>query len=108
MGLPPLRDRGDDLLLLADHFLKAFSEEEGKGFRDFDADALAVLQGYDWPGNVRQLQNVVRNIVVLNEGDKVTASMLPPPLEIKSTPSTERSVPESETSTVAGISEIKP
>jgi len=108
VGLPLLRDRGDDVLLLADHFLKLFSAEEGKGFSGFDADALAVLQGYDWPGNVRQLQNVVRNIVVLNEGEEVTASMLPPPLEIKSMPSTERPVPEPETSTVAGVSKIKP
>lgn len=108
VALPPLRDRGDDVLLLADHFLKLFSAEEGKSFRGFDAGALAVLQGYDWPGNVRQLQNVVRNIVVLNEGEEVTASMLPPPLEIKSTPSTERAVKISELSTIAGISEIKP
>jgi two-component system repressor protein LuxO len=79
--LPALRERGDDILPLAEHFLTRFAAEEGKRFRGLDADTAAVFLAYEWPGNVRQLQNVIRNIVVLHDGDRVTAQMLPPPLD---------------------------
>ena len=75
--LPPLRDRGSDVLLLARHFLAAFSREEGRRFRGFAADAEARLCACRWPGNVRQLQNVIRQIVVVHDGDLVTGAMLP-------------------------------
>jgi two-component system repressor protein LuxO len=77
LELPPLRERGRDILLVAKHFLTQFSKEEGKHFRGFDAEAEATLLGYAWPGNVRQLQNVVRNMVVLHEGEQVVRAMLP-------------------------------
>ncbi len=75
--MPPLRERGDDILLLARHFLAHFAGEEGKAFRDFAPDARAILRGYHWPGNVRQLQNVIQQIVVLHDGEEVTPDMLP-------------------------------
>ena len=75
--LPPLRDRGGDVLLLARHFLAAFSREEGRGFRGFAPDAEARLCACRWPGNVRQLQNVIRQVVVVHDGDLVTGAMLP-------------------------------
>jgi two-component system, repressor protein LuxO len=75
--LPPLRDRGSDVLLLARHFLAAFSREEGRRFRGFAADAEARLCACRWPGNVRQLQNVIRQIVVVHDGDLVSGAMLP-------------------------------
>jgi two-component system repressor protein LuxO len=78
--MPPLRDRGADVLLIARHFLASFAREEGKGFRGFSAEAEAALAAYAWPGNVRQLQNVVRNIVVLHDGARVERAMLPPML----------------------------
>ena len=78
--MPPLRDRGEDVLLVARHFLAAFAKEEGKRFRGFARDAEAALARYPWPGNVRQLQNVVRNIVVLHDGERVEPAMLPPML----------------------------
>jgi two-component system repressor protein LuxO len=78
--LPPLRDRGDDVLLLARHFLALFGREERKMFEGFAPEAEALLLAYPWPGNVRQLQNVVRNIVVLNEGPVVEAAMIPAPV----------------------------
>jgi len=78
--LPPLRDRGDDILNIAGRFLTEFAAEEGKAFQVFDDEAAAILSGFPWPGNVRQLQNVIRNVVVLHDGDTVTADMLPPPL----------------------------
>jgi two-component system, repressor protein LuxO len=78
--LPPLRERGDDVLLIARAFLDKFSGEERKGFKGFSPEAEAILSGYGWPGNVRQLMNVVRNVVVLNDGADVQPFMLPPPL----------------------------
>ncbi len=80
MELPPLRKRAADVMLIARHFLAQYSTEEGKYFRDFDAETESVFLAYNWPGNIRQLQNVMRNIVVLNEGEWVTLEMLPPPL----------------------------
>jgi two-component system repressor protein LuxO len=79
--LPPLRERGEDVLLIARHFLSLFSREEQRRFRGFTAEAEQALLEYSWPGNVRQLQNVVRNVVVLHrDGEWVEAAMLPPPV----------------------------
>ncbi|MFN4089634.1 MAG: sigma-54-dependent transcriptional regulator [Alphaproteobacteria bacterium] len=75
--MPPLRERERDVLDLAQHFLTSFAAEEGKAFRAFGAHAEALLLSYEWPGNVRQLQNVIRNIVVLNDGETVERGMLP-------------------------------
>ncbi|MDJ0684335.1 MAG: sigma-54 dependent transcriptional regulator [Alphaproteobacteria bacterium] len=80
--LPPLRDRGTDILEIAKRFLADYAGEEGKAFHAFDPEAEAVMMSYPWPGNVRQLQNVVRNAVVLNDGAVVTRDMLPPPLNV--------------------------
>ena len=79
--LPPLRDRGEDVLQIARHFLRQFAAEEGKHFTGFSHEAEAILADYPWPGNVRELQNVMRNIVVLNDGELVQPGMLPPPLD---------------------------
>jgi two-component system, repressor protein LuxO len=78
--LPPLREREEDVLAIARYFLAEFAKEEGKRFQGFAPVVEQVLRAYSWPGNVRQLQNVLRNIVVLNDGETVTAEMLPPPL----------------------------
>jgi DNA-binding NtrC family response regulator len=78
--LPPLREREDDMLLIARQFLRDYAAEEGKAFIDFDLEVAEDLQRYAWPGNVRQLQNVVRNIVVLHDGPLVTRAMLPNPV----------------------------
>ncbi|MBP2294022.1 sigma-54-dependent transcriptional regulator [Azospirillum rugosum] len=78
--LPALREREDDVLEIARHFLADYAREEGKGFNRFSAEAEQALRAYHWPGNVRQVQNVVRNIVVLHDGDTVTPAMLPAPL----------------------------
>jgi two-component system repressor protein LuxO len=77
LEMSPLRERGGDVTLIARHFLQAFAREEGKRFRGFSAEAEAALAAYPWPGNVRQLQNVVRNIVVLQDGATVERAMLP-------------------------------
>jgi two-component system repressor protein LuxO len=75
--LPALRERGDDVLLIARHFLAQFAGEERRGFQGFSPAAEQALAQYTWPGNVRQLQNVVRNIVVLHDGDRVELDMIP-------------------------------
>ena len=76
--LPPLRERGDDVLEIARHFLATFAREENKRFQGFTEEAEWMLVSYRWPGNIRQLQNVIRNIVVLHDGEVVTLAMLPP------------------------------
>lgn len=85
--LPPLRERDKDVLEIARRFLVAFAKEEKRGFRSFSVDSEAVLRRFDWPGNVRQLQNVIRNIVVLNDAETVTPDMLPAPLNSLATAS---------------------
>jgi two-component system repressor protein LuxO len=80
IALPPLRERPEDILPLAEAFLARYAKEEGRGFRGFDAEAAALIRASSWPGNVRQLQNVVRRVVVLHDGIAVTAGMLPPGL----------------------------
>lgn len=78
--MPALRERGEDIIEIALSFLLAFSAEEGRHFTGFSPEAGRMLLNYDWPGNVRQLQNVIRNIVVLNEGERVLPEMVPPPV----------------------------
>ncbi|WP_449356250.1 quorum-sensing sigma-54 dependent transcriptional regulator LuxO [Vibrio gallicus] len=81
LQLPPLRERGDDIVEIAHSLLGFMSVEESKDFNRFSADVLKRFLAYPWPGNVRQLQNVIRNIVVLNQGEQVELDMLPSPLD---------------------------
>jgi two-component system, repressor protein LuxO len=76
--MPALRDRGTDIILIARHYLNQFAAEEGKSFDGFDPEAERLLLAYPWPGNVRQLSNVVRNVVVLSPSGVATAAQLPP------------------------------
>jgi two-component system, repressor protein LuxO len=75
--MPPLRDRGEDIVLIAERFLVEFSKQEHREFTSFSPEAEARLLAGPWPGNVRQLQNVIRNAVVLNDGPILTEAMLP-------------------------------
>jgi two-component system repressor protein LuxO len=74
--LPALRERGQDILLLAQFFLYKFAKEEQKDFLGFSAEAEKKLLSYEWPGNVRQLQNTIHNVVVLNKAKVITAEMI--------------------------------
>lgn len=74
--LPPLRDRNADIVEIAQSFLSSFGSDEGKDFKGFSAEAEDVLMRHSWPGNIRELQNVVRSAVVLNTGEQITAEML--------------------------------
>lgn len=74
---PPLRERREDIPLLAAHFLERYSGENNKKFKGFSADAMEYLTAYEWPGNVRQLQNVVERCVVLSPGEVIGVEDLP-------------------------------
>ncbi len=78
VSLPPLRERGEDILLLARHFLARFAEEEGRRPMRIGADAERLMLSHSWPGNVRQLQNVLRQIVVFHDAAELSADMLAP------------------------------
>ncbi|MEN5084069.1 sigma-54 dependent transcriptional regulator [Bosea sp. TWI1241] len=75
--LPPLRQRREDIADLARGFLARFAAEEGKKLRGIDAEALSLLGDYDWPGNVRQLENTMFRAVVLADGDELTVAEFP-------------------------------
>lgn len=77
INMPPLRERGDDVIEIADMLLNRFSRKEKKGFRRLSVEATDALRSYSWPGNVRQLENTLRNAVVLNNGAEITLDMLP-------------------------------
>ncbi len=77
--LPALRERGDDILEISRHLLTSYAKEEKKNFTGFAPEAEQILRHYDWPGNVRQLQNIIRNIVVMNEGPLVQPAMISAP-----------------------------
>jgi DNA-binding NtrC family response regulator len=74
--IPPLRDRGDDVVLLAEHFLERFRREFRKPSLELTADARARLRGYPWPGNVRELQNAIERAAILANGSEIDAAAL--------------------------------
>jgi len=79
--VPPLRERRDDIPLLAAHFLKIFASKNDKIFLDFDPEVLEILTNYSWPGNVRELENMTERIVVLNNDSRIRTKHLPPVLK---------------------------
>jgi DNA-binding NtrC family response regulator len=77
LHLPPLRERRDDISLLAHHFLQRSSETFHKKARRFAAPVLQALENYNWPGNVRELENVIQRAVVLSDGPTIEVPQLP-------------------------------
>lgn len=75
--MPPLRERGEDVNVIATEALRRFAREEGRAFTTLGEDVRALFRDLDWPGNVRQLLNAIRHVVVLNDGPVVTREMLP-------------------------------
>jgi two-component system nitrogen regulation response regulator NtrX len=71
--VPPLRERSEDIALLADHFMAMLAREYGRRPKTFDADAVAVLQRYPWPGNVRELRNLVERLMIMVPSDRVSS-----------------------------------
>ncbi len=76
--LPPLRDRLEDVALLADHFLREFAAAYGRRPKQLAPEALTALERYAWPGNVRELKNLIERIVIMNPQDKIERRHLPP------------------------------
>jgi two-component system response regulator PilR (NtrC family) len=74
---PPLRERREDIPLLAQHFLERFAREMGKGVAKISEEAMRELQGFDWPGNVRELENVIERAVALETTEAVLPERLP-------------------------------
>jgi two-component system response regulator HydG len=75
--IPPLRERKDDIQLLAMHFLKTYADKNQKQIEGFTEDAMLALTSYDWPGNVRELENAIERAVVFTSGTQVPLSVLP-------------------------------
>jgi transcriptional regulator with PAS, ATPase and Fis domain len=75
--LPSLSERGEDILLLARHFLKEFSRQVQKDFRDISPEAARLLLSYRWPGNVRELRNLIERAVLLEDGPQLEVDHLP-------------------------------
>ncbi|MCC6528177.1 MAG: sigma 54-interacting transcriptional regulator [Polyangiaceae bacterium] len=86
IAVPPLRERGEDVLLLAEHFLAAHAARLGRRVPTLDADAAAVLLRHKWPGNVRELQNCVEHAVAVSTGDRIGVDDLPAHLRAASGP----------------------
>lgn len=79
--IPPLRDRGSDIITLADHFVARFAQESGKAVKRISIPALNMMMSYHWPGNVRELENVIERAVILSEDEVVHGYNLPPSLQ---------------------------
>jgi len=77
IAVPPLRTRGDDIILLAQHFARKFAKELGKPLPRISERAFQVLKDYSWPGNVRELENIMQRLVVMTDGDIVEVPDLP-------------------------------
>jgi DNA-binding NtrC family response regulator len=75
--LPPLRDRSDDILLLAHHFLKIYAAKTSKPVKGFTREALDIMRSYDWPGNVRELENSIERAFVVVKEDTIRSNHLP-------------------------------
>lgn len=77
INIPPLRERKEDIPLLANHFLKKYREKMKKPITGISKDAMKSLMAYNWPGNVRELENVIERAVILEKGETITSVVLP-------------------------------
>jgi transcriptional regulator with PAS, ATPase and Fis domain len=77
IDIPPLRDRGDDAILLAKHYIEQFNQRLRKRVSGMTPDVAQTFRKYAWPGNVRELRNVIERVMILEDGDLITAKYLP-------------------------------
>ena len=80
--LPPLRERKDDIMLLADHFLEKYVHENSKNIRTISTPAIDMLTSYHWPGNIRELENCIERAVLMCDEDVIRSEHLPPSLQL--------------------------
>jgi two-component system response regulator AtoC len=78
---PSLKERKDDIAILSHHFLKKFARDYQRNTKTIDAQVMEKLLSYDWPGNVRQLQNLIEQMVVMSTDEKISLALLPPPFQ---------------------------
>jgi two-component system, NtrC family, response regulator AtoC len=78
IDIPPLRERGDDVLLIAEYYLRTLGGALRRGARNVSPEVVEAFRRYPWPGNVRELRNVIERVLILEEGDTVTGEYLPP------------------------------
>jgi DNA-binding NtrC family response regulator len=102
LDLPPLRERREDIGLLASYFLDRVSRRDGRGSLKFSPDAEALLDRYDYPGNVRELENAIQHAVAVSEGDVIRAGDLPAALRAP------RLLPRQGTPEAAGVPPARP
>jgi DNA-binding NtrC family response regulator len=76
LQIPPLRERGSDILLLAEHFVHEFEHKHGIAFEGFSPDATELLLRYPWPGNIRELRNLIESLLILERGKQITSDIL--------------------------------
>ncbi len=74
--MPPLRARKEDIPLLAEHFLKKYTEKNRKSVLRFTPEAMKLLMDYDWPGNIRELENTIERAVILARGTEITPDLI--------------------------------
>ena len=84
--LPPLRERRSDIPLLVQHFVEKYNRKLNKRMEGVTDEALALLQGYAWPGNIRELENLIERVLLFADGPSITAKDLPEPVRSGSTP----------------------
>jgi len=82
ISIPPLRERKDDIIPLSDHFIKKFSRENNKNIRRISTSALDMFMAYDWPGNIRELANVIERAVLMSDDGVISGRDLPPSLQM--------------------------
>lgn len=83
INLPPLRERGNDIELLINYFVEKYSREHGKKVAKIQEDVIETLKGYNWPGNIRELQNIIERAVLLSENEVIKKEQLPENLFVK-------------------------
>ena len=109
--VPRLRERKDDLLMLVEYFVQRYAKRAGKNIRSIDKKALALLQSYDWPGNIRELQNIIERSVILSSGGEfsvdeswLSKETLPPAFRIEASVESKSAVePRSEREIIEAV-----
>lgn len=91
LTIPPLRERREDIPLLAAHFIDTAAAEHGRPIREMSSEVLDALKAYSWPGNVRELKNMIDRLMILGQGKKITLHELPPHMIEQSSPGQELS-----------------
>jgi two-component system, NtrC family, response regulator AtoC len=97
IDMPPLRERGDDVILLAEHYIAHFNERLRKRVRGLTPEVVQIFRRYSWPGNVRELRNVIERVMILEDGDMITTKYLPRGIEMdEAGPPAERQRPKTD------------